>query len=118
MDDRRRQASYQTQRLENSEHEVMVNCCLGAYPEVWYKFKRFECLSLLNLYYYQHELVSLDEEIFGTPNATHEWKPLDSTELLNLRTVIKEYRKSNQSMLNACRTANTKLYPRKCHQTL
>jgi hypothetical protein len=35
----------------------------GLHPEVWYKFKRFETLSLLNLYNYQDKLVKLDKQI-------------------------------------------------------
>ena len=34
----------------------------GRYPELWYKFKRFESPALLNLYLYQDELVQLQQD--------------------------------------------------------
>lgn len=60
---------YDKTKTSNIQDETMIDCCLGAHPKVWYKFKRFEYLSLLNLYYYQHELVSLDAEIFEIPEV-------------------------------------------------
>lgn len=78
--------------VDDYQHESIVDCCLGAHPKVWYKFKRFECLSLLNLYYYQHELIRLDNRIFGTPDVPKDFTALDREEWLELRSMIKEYR--------------------------
>jgi len=59
----------------------------GLYPEVWYKFKRFETLSLLNLYNYQHELVQLDKKINDAKGG------MNDNDVANLRRLLQEYRK-------------------------
>jgi hypothetical protein len=41
--------------------KTLRQCAFGHYPEKWYKFKRFESLSLLNLYHYQQELVEFEK---------------------------------------------------------
>lgn len=83
--------------LTDEQHKALVDCCLGAHEEVWYKFKRFGDLSLLSLYYYQHELVVLDKEIFGPffgphANDNFETRPLDDQMKDRLRHTLKEYR--------------------------
>lgn len=80
--------------LTRKQHNALVDCCLGAYEEVWYKFKRFEDLSLLNLYYYQHQLVLLDKEIFGNPHGENfESEPLSNEKWRQIRRYLKGYRK-------------------------
>lgn len=79
--------------ITDTQRESMVDFVLGAHPEAWYKFKRFECLSLLNLYYYQNKLVQPDAEIFDMPDIPKDWKSLYGEKWLKLRTTIKEYHK-------------------------
>ena len=63
----------------------------GESPCLWYKFKRFESLSLLNLYHLQDELVTLDEKIGkGSGEVTRG-------QVLELRGLLKEYRKGELS---------------------
>ena len=89
----------QVELLTDEQHDAAVDCCLGAHKEVWYKFKRFEDLSLLNLYYYQHQLVLLDKQTFGQffgerlKNPNFERRPLDDRAWAELRRYLKGYRK-------------------------
>jgi len=63
----------------------------GESPCLWYKFKRFESLSLLNLYHLQDELVTEDEKISKSGgDVTRE-------QILKLRSLLKEYRKGKLS---------------------
>jgi hypothetical protein len=59
----------------------------GLYPEVWYKFKRFETLSLLNLYNYQDKLVQLDEQINKAGGE------LSTGDASRLAALLREYRR-------------------------
>jgi hypothetical protein len=68
----------------------------GLHPEVWYKFKRFETLSLLNLYNYQDKLVILDKKI---SMAGGDLPGKDSAELSRL---LREYRKWH--VMGSCKT--------------
>lgn len=63
------------------------NCATGAFPEVWYKFKRFETLSLHNLYHYQHELVTFQWEL----NRRDPKGEMSDHERQYLRKLLKEY---------------------------
>jgi hypothetical protein len=56
---------------EAAVQQELSECACGSYPEVWYQFKRFETLGLLNLYHYQDQLVNLEQQIIGgDPNKT------------------------------------------------
>jgi hypothetical protein len=59
----------------------------GFHPEVWYKFKRFETLSLLNLYNYQDKLVILDKKI------NEKEGDLSEEDSATLAKLLREYRK-------------------------
>jgi hypothetical protein len=74
----------------NQQHSLF-ECARGTYPEVWYKFKRFETLSLFNLYHYQHELIELEKKITKKDVAAGRMDPEDR-ELL--KRLLKEYRES------------------------
>lgn len=58
----------------------------GESPCLWYKFKRFESLSLLNLYHLQDQLVGLDQAI---GRQSGEVSPKQTAQL---RTLLNEYR--------------------------
>ncbi|MCJ1394151.1 hypothetical protein MMC18_007029 [Xylographa bjoerkii] len=62
----------------------------GAKPELWYKFKRFESLALLNLYLYQDELVSLQRDI------DYKNGEMLIEQRTRLRTLTKEYYEAMQ----------------------
>ena len=74
----------------NQQHSLF-EIARGTYPEVWYKFKRFETLSLFNLYHYQHELIELEKRITKKDVAVGRMDP-DDRELL--KRLLKEYRES------------------------
>jgi hypothetical protein len=73
------------------QQHSLFECARGTYPEVWYKFKRFETLSLFNLYHYQHELIELEKKITKKDVAVGRADP-DDRELL--KRLLKEYRES------------------------
>ena len=80
-------------RLSQEQHNALLDCCLGRYEDVWHKFKRFEDLSLLNLYYYQYQLVLLDKEIFGDPKGDYfGGEPLSNAKWRQMRRYLKGYR--------------------------
>jgi hypothetical protein len=67
-------------------HQKLYNCSRGLFnAQIWYQFKRFETLCLLNLYHYQHELVKLQEKI---DNAKGD---LEEEDIQNLRRLLREY---------------------------
>jgi hypothetical protein len=72
-------------REGSTTHQRLYDCSRGLYPHIWYQFKRFETLSLFNLYNYQHELVELQKKING---ANGELEPADAH---NLRALLREY---------------------------
>jgi hypothetical protein len=59
----------------------------GEYPGFRYQFKRFESLSLLNLYHYQQELVDLESQLVKSGGV------ISAKERTKMRHLIKEYRK-------------------------
>ncbi|KAK3297416.1 uncharacterized protein B0H64DRAFT_440882 [Chaetomium fimeti] len=76
------------QQLDPITARTLFKFVRGESPCLWYKFKRFESLSLLNLYHLQDELVGLDQAIGRrggevTPKQTAQ-----------LRTLLKEYQES------------------------
>ncbi|KAL9097335.1 MAG: hypothetical protein Q9165_000762 [Trypethelium subeluteriae] len=84
------QASYATiydflQKISWDNQKTLQQCAFGHYPEIWYKFKRFETLSLLNLYHYQQELVGLEKSIMRNKGV------MSRDERNCLRIVLKDY---------------------------
>ena len=84
------QASYATiydllQKISSDQQTTLRQCAFGQYPEIWYKFKRFETLSLLNLYHYQQELVELEKSILRNKGV------MSRDERNCLRVVLKDY---------------------------
>jgi hypothetical protein len=77
-------------QLPNEGQRELYNCARGEYDEVWYKFKRFETLNLLNLYHYQHQLVTLEEKIYENRGV------MTSADMELLRLLMKDYRKATQ----------------------
>ncbi|KAH8880917.1 hypothetical protein GQ53DRAFT_754737 [Thozetella sp. PMI_491] len=43
--------------------QKLFYCARGLYDDAWYKFRRFETLSLLNLYHYQDKLVQIENTV-------------------------------------------------------
>lgn len=80
-----------------TSNQVMWDFVRGLYPDMWYKFKRFESLSLLNLYHYQDKLIQLEKKI---SEARGEMVEDDITNLANL---LREYRESSWILLTPCR---------------
>jgi hypothetical protein len=95
------QTTTSTRSLKDTVHitdstgkdQAMWDCARGLYPQVWYKFKRFETLSLLNLYHYQDKLVQLDKKI---SEARGDMKDEDIT---NLARLLREYRRFSLVLL-------------------
>jgi hypothetical protein len=81
-------------RREIGLQHKLYDCASGTYPEVWYKFKRFETLSLLNLYHFQHELVNLEKKIIGDSFNKISGVFEDSKDRDLLRTLLNDYCKS------------------------
>jgi hypothetical protein len=80
------------QEVRNPEIDVglatkLWKCMRGDYPCLWYQLKRFESLSLLNLYHYQQEIVNQEMEI------TKKGRGMFIEECARLRVLMKEYRK-------------------------
>jgi hypothetical protein len=66
----------------------------GECPELWYKFKRFETLSLLNLYHYQHELIELESKIYSPKRdkkASTKPGAHDGATVVEMRRLLREY---------------------------
>jgi hypothetical protein len=77
-------------QLSDSQQKTLYKCTQGEFPELWYKFKRFESLNLLNLYHYQHDLVKFQSSLRLTG-------VMDIKERQLLRYLMKEYRKFHLS---------------------
>lgn len=67
------------------KQQALFHCSRGEHKELWYKFKRFETLSLLNLYYYQHELISLESKIWSTSGV------MSSSDVSKMRSLLNKY---------------------------
>jgi hypothetical protein len=85
---------------DEDAQRVLFECSKGTHKPLWYKFKRFESLALLNLYHYQHELTLLEADISN-------FRPADSAEadergpgvmtgeqIHKMRRLLKEYYKA------------------------
>ena len=72
--------------ISEKDQEILRLCAIGQHPELWYKFKRFETLSLLNLYNYQHELVQLEKRIMAKRGV------MNTEERHLLSVMLKDYR--------------------------
>lgn len=89
----------------------LYKCSRGQYPELWYKFKRFETLGLLNIYHYQHELIQLEKEIDKAEEQSRDKKDfqvkhpgvLTSIQLGRMRRLMKEYCELLHSILGGMR---------------
>lgn len=46
-----------------TKEQKLFYCARGLYSPAWYKFRRFETLSLLNLYHHQDKLVQIEKRI-------------------------------------------------------
>ena len=75
--------------LPTHTQQALLECSRGAHPKLWYKFKRFETMSLLNLYHYQHELIELEQKITKRAIIPGIMEPGDRE---RLRKLLKEYR--------------------------
>jgi hypothetical protein len=73
------------QQLDPITARTLFKFVRGESPCLWYKFKRFESLSLLNLYHLQDELVGLDQAI---GRQSGEVTPKQTA---RLHTLLKEY---------------------------
>lgn len=82
-------------------NEKLYDFARGLYPEAWYMFKRFETLSLFNIYHYQHDLVQLNQKI---DSYKESWTGLNGTQIdstkeigeediMNVRKLLREYRR-------------------------
>ena len=85
---------------ESTRISKLYDFSRGAYPCLWYKFKRFEGLSLFNLYLLQDELVQMEKTLrmrYGVPSRSGSTKmnPKPS-ELEKLNGLLKEYREYQQ----------------------
>ena len=76
-------------KLESDLLQYLWGCATGAIPQAWYKFKRFERLSLWNLYHFQHDLVTFQEKL----GAKLGEKPREMTahDRQYMRDLLKEY---------------------------
>ncbi|KIW32822.1 uncharacterized protein PV07_04340 [Cladophialophora immunda] len=74
----------------------LFKCSRGEYPELWYKFKRFETLNLLNLYHYQHELIQLESKIYR-PENTDLPGSVDGNMVTEMRRLLREYYEAAKS---------------------
>lgn len=68
-------------------NETLFNIASGKFEDVWCKFKRFDHLSLLNLYHYQDRLVQLDSKIHGDGGN------ITKNQVEELARLLREYRK-------------------------
>jgi hypothetical protein len=76
------------------EQLKLYDCSRGEHAAIWYKFKRFETLALLNLYHYQHELVKLEDEIthqHDTSEMMVQPGVMTNNERRKLRELLQEY---------------------------
>jgi hypothetical protein len=71
----------------STKDQILLNFSKGQFSQLSYKFKRFETLSLWNLYNYQHKLVELDKKING------EGSGMDAQDVNELARLLREYRK-------------------------
>lgn len=67
------------------KQETLHRYAFGHHPEIWYKFKRFETLALINLYHYQHELIEMEKTIMLKKGV------MTRDERNCLRVVMKDY---------------------------
>lgn len=69
----------------------LSKCACGSYPEVWYQFKRFETLGLLNLYHLQDQVVGLEKRIIGNGSDKTAGILADPGDRDTLRNILKDY---------------------------
>jgi hypothetical protein len=76
----------------SSQHASRVRqlykCSRGEYPALWYQFKRFETLGLLDLYLYQDALVQLQSKIDKASGACSD------SDIENLHILLHKYYKA------------------------
>jgi hypothetical protein len=77
---------------KSSQHASRVRqlykCSRGEYPALWYQFKRFETLGLLDLYLYQDALVQLQSTIDEAGGACSD------SDIESLHTLLHKYYKA------------------------
>jgi len=66
----------------STKDQILLNFSKGQYSQLSYKFKRFETLTLLNLYNYQHKLVELDKKVNEAGGRMDEQDPNELSRLL------------------------------------
>lgn len=75
-----------------AQQKTLFKCSQGEFQDVWYIFKRFESLALLNLHHYQHELAELEKDVIND-NEEPGGCFRDSSQRKRLRKLLKDYRK-------------------------
>jgi hypothetical protein len=86
------------EEIPAEKQETLRRYAFGHHPEIWYKFKRFETLALINLYHYQHELVQMEKAILLKKGV------MNRDERNCLRILLKDYCSHSlhsQGILNA-----------------
>jgi hypothetical protein len=71
----------------STKDQILLNLSKGQYSQISYKFKRFEYLTILNIYNYQHKLVELEKKINEAGERT------DGQDAKDLANLLREYRK-------------------------
>lgn len=71
--------------ISPEQQETLHRYAFGHHPEIWYKFKRFETLALINLYHHQHDLIQLEKTILQKKGV------MTRDERNCLRVVLKDY---------------------------
>ena len=71
--------------ISPEQQETLHRYAFGHHPEIWYKFKRFETLALINLYHHQHDLIQLEKTILQKKGV------MTRDERNCLRVILKDY---------------------------
>ncbi|KAK3349040.1 hypothetical protein B0T25DRAFT_547046 [Lasiosphaeria hispida] len=74
-----------------TREQKLFHCARGLYDAAWYKFRRFETLSLLSLYHYQDKLVQVEKKI------NEDRGQMTEEDISNLATMLRNYYDALQS---------------------
>lgn len=89
------ESSHTHEEKRESLYKSFLRLSLGYKAVPWYNFKRFENLSLLSLYAYQHDLLMLDKRAFGDVSLKSEPVDLSDDDMKFMRGQLKDYRECN-----------------------
>jgi hypothetical protein len=87
----------------SKRNQALYNCSIGEYPCLWYKFRRFESLSLFNLYLLQDRIVQFENRV--RHSAERPFRMSDD-EISKQNELLKEYRKSHSDTDDAINAHN------------